>query len=231
MADRESLNCFPFDIMNPAHFHKLRQEVDAVRPVCVVVDTIREAHQLEENSSTEMQKVIARLTAAVRPACLVLIAHPKKPTLTPDGIVHRDLTHDMRGSGYMAGRMDTIIRLSRKTLHFVGRAVEEGQIRLKRSATTFLMEVDADEAMAVPHLKAVLADEKLGSMRERARDLASRIGRSEEACRQLIRRYLDRAGTAQVGGTVVHPGGTSSVPPSLPGAARPHPFEKMEEAP
>ena len=77
-ADRESLDTWPFDILNPNHFRKLRDEVDRIHPSVVIIDTLKEAHQAPENDNTEGQRVIAALTAATQPAALIVIHHARK---------------------------------------------------------------------------------------------------------------------------------------------------------
>lgn len=192
-ADRESLDTWPFNIANPDHFRKLRAEVDRVQPVATVIDTLKEAHQAEENSSTEMQQVIALLTAATKPGALILVSHSRKAQMEAGP----DLINDQRGSNYVSGRMDAIIRFTKKHVIYTGRACEEGSIKLKRMECGAwepeMAEVDA-------HVRAILADESLTTHSARARALANKIGKSEEACRSLLRRVS--TGTPKPGASV-----------------------------
>lgn len=183
-ADRETLDCFPFDILNPEHYALLRGELQQLSPtpIAVIIDTLRESHSGDEDKSTAMQAVIAALQAAVAPAALILIAHSRK-TL---GDQAPDLINDNRGSGYVAGRMDCIIRFSRHSVYWTGRAVEEGSMRLQREENGLWI----PETAEVDHLIALLMDDPaLPRLADKARALSERIGKSEEACRSLIRRF------------------------------------------
>jgi RecA-family ATPase len=190
-ADRESLDTWPFNILNPEHFKRLRAEVDRVKAVAVIVDVLKEAHQADENSSTEMQPVIAALQNVCRPACLIILSHSRKAQMEGGP----DLVNDQRGSNYVPTRMDSILRFTKKHLLYIGRACEEGSIRAKRLDCGLwapeMAEIDA-------HIVTVLADPNLKTRSAQARVLAAKIGRSEEACRSLLqRRAID--GTTPAG--------------------------------
>ena len=184
-ADRESLDAWPFDISRPDHYYRLREEVSRVQPVAVVIDTLREAHAADENSATDMQPVTARLTSAVRPAALILVSHSRKanPEFGPD------LINDQRGSNYIPGAMDAIIRFTKKHVIYTGRACEEGSIKLRR-LDCGLWEPERDPALD-QHIAAVLADASVTSLAARARLLAGLSGKTEDACRGLLRRVAE----------------------------------------
>jgi hypothetical protein len=181
-ADRETLDTWPFDITQDEHFELLRGSLAACAPDCVIIDTLREAHSRDENDSTEMQRVVARLTAAVYPAALVLVAHSKKPSYDqgPSTI------NDMRGSSYIPGKMDGIVRFSKDGISVAGRAVEEQDIKLERRAnhTWTLSEREMTRNMAIRLLK----DTDKSSLREKARKLAVMSGKSEDSCLSLLHR-------------------------------------------
>lgn len=180
-ADRESLDAWPFNIGRDDHFYRLRSEVMAVSPVAVIIDTLKESHSVEENSSSEIQPIIARLTAAVHPAALILISHSRKANYETGP----DLINDGRGSNYIPGAMDAIIRFTKKHMMYTGRACEEGSIKLRR-LDCGLWEPEGDEVDV--HVKAVLADASLTSIRARARSLSEKTGKTEESCRAILRR-------------------------------------------
>ena len=181
-ADRETLDIYPFDILNPLHADLLTVALREIQPVAVVVDTIREAHSGDENDSTTMRNVVSSLVASTQPAALITVAHSRKSI----GDQGADLIGDNRGSNYVVGRMDSIIRFTRRTMHYTGRAVEEGTIRIHREDNG-LWTADNDEVQA--HIEAVLADSSLTTTRARAQELAVKIGKSEEAARSILRRH------------------------------------------
>jgi RecA-family ATPase len=182
-ADRESLDCWPFDIMNPEHLIMLRDELSSLSADLVIVDTLRESHSADENDSTEMQKAIASLVAATQPAALCLISHARKPS-QDDGF---SLMNDNRGSSYVVGRMDAIVRFTPKSARVSGRSIEEHTIDLEREDSGFWAVNGAESDI---HCLSVLLDSSHASVREASKTLAKKIGKSESACRGLLRRYL-----------------------------------------
>ena len=127
-ADRETLQTFPFDILRDDHQLLLAQSLAEVKPGIVVIDTIREFHSGDENDSTDMQVAIARLEAAVKPAGMIFVAHARKSN--PE--VGLDIMNDNRGSNYLVGRMDAIVRFSKASMRVAGRSIEEHSIKLVR---------------------------------------------------------------------------------------------------
>lgn len=186
LADRETLGTWPFDILNPEHALLLRSSLEPLNPAAVIIDTLREAHSADENDATPMRNVMADLVAATQPAALITVSHSRKSSYEQGA----DLINDQRGSNYVVSRMDAIVRFSKKTMVYTGRAIEEGSLRLVRQDTG-LWEPEANEVDA---FIAELAAEGL-PVREMARRLSEKIGRREEASRSLIRRW--RAGQAE----------------------------------
>jgi len=181
-ADRETLDSYPFNILNPVHANTLKMALSTINPVAVIIDTLRESCSgADENDATAMQSVVAALTDAVSPAALILVAHPKKPS----GEQPPELVHAARGSGYLTGRMDAILRFTKKTIYYTGRAIEEGSIRLERTEEGLWAPsmVDIDR-----HIYNVQNDPTLTSTVARAKALSQLINRSEESCRSLLRR-------------------------------------------
>jgi RecA-family ATPase len=179
-VDRETLNEWPWNSATPEHAEKLARDLLPVKPVAVIIDTLRESHQGEENSNTEMPRAVSNLVAITQPAALILVHHARKgDPEKPD-----DIRRGSRGANYLTGRMDSILRLSEENLHYIGRSVEEGTIRLSRTPNLLWDAVDAafekqlEDIILIPGL----------STRERARLLSERTGRSVEACRSLLQR-------------------------------------------
>lgn len=146
IADMWQVPEFPFNILNPQGIEMqwLRDNLARIRPVVVVIDTLREIHGGDENDSTIMRNVISNLVAACRPAAIVLVSHSRKDSvMTTMG--EDDLMDQQRGSSYVSGRMDVIIKVSPKRLTFKGRATgqqqypihqdEKGFIRVERETT------------------------------------------------------------------------------------------------
>lgn len=137
LSDRESLDTWPFDILKFEHYSLLKDLVSTYKPGTVFVDTLKETSRVEENRAELQQLVVQSIRAAVQPAALVLIHHAKKPM---DEHVP-DLLGDIRGSSYLAGAVDTIMRLTASGLYYVGRAAEGGVVKTRR-ASSGLWEVE-----------------------------------------------------------------------------------------
>lgn len=183
LGDRETLETWPFDILNPEHLIMLRESLQDVKPEMVIMDTLRESHSADENDSTAMQAAVAALVAATQPSALVLISHARKPSAESD----YSLMSDNRGSNYVVGRMDAIVRFTPKSVRISGRSIEEHSIPLDRADSGF-WECPVGEFDSV--IDRVIKDQSLTSVRAKAEMLASVISKSPSACRALIRRRL-----------------------------------------
>lgn len=183
-GDRETLT-FPFDIRRPDHFTLLRSAIVDIKPDVVVIDTIRRMHQADENDSTTMSNVLDQLIAACAPAAIVVVAHSRKPSENGS-----DVINDNRGSNAVVGNVDAIIKLTKRTLAYSGRAIEEGAIRVHR-LPNWTWERDSDEDTT--HLESVLADPQFATLKAQADELAERLGISPEAAKKRIQRAEDKS--------------------------------------
>jgi RecA-family ATPase len=130
-ADMQMVPSYPFNCLDPASLKWLAEEVARLKPVLVVVDTIREAHNGDENDSTVMRNVMSQLVSCVLPiqAAMLFLSHQKKDSaFTRAG--GDDLMDDARGSSYVSGRMDNIIRLTETRLTWKGR-MGDGNVTVK----------------------------------------------------------------------------------------------------
>lgn len=196
MADRETLEAHPFDILNPEHFRKLTENLAIIKPGAVIFDTLRESHSGDENDSTAMQEVIAHLEACVKPAAMILIAHARKSN--PEH--GYDLMNDNRGSNYIVGRMDSIVRFAPASMRCSSRTMEEHSTKLFREDDgTWTLAEDPFNVKA----QLVVQEAKVGeSTRELARKLHQMLPeKTEAACRAYLRRHLrDLQGGGPTGG-------------------------------
>ena len=181
LADRETLGTWPFDILNPDHEQLLRAALAPIKPVAVIIDTLKESNTAQENDNTEMTSAINKLISATQPAALIIVAHSKKPTFE----VEPDLIQDTRGASAIVGKMDAICRMTKKGLYYTGRAIEQGSIKLQREDDGFWSIFD-DGLEGI--ITEILADPSLSSLRAQAVILAARAGIKEEAARSILRR-------------------------------------------
>lgn len=187
LGDRESIEHFPFDILQPEHKNWLKQTIAVRAPVAVFVDTLRESHSGDEDSSTSMRNVITNLVDAVgTKSALIIISHSRKPHPDAD----KDLMADHRGSSYVTGRMDAIMRLTKNRLYYGGRSIEEGNVKLQRLEVDGALMWAPAEADLEPAFQKVLADPSLPSLRAKSRVLAVQLGLSEEGALSKLRRYM-----------------------------------------
>lgn len=186
LTDREILDTFPFNILDPQHYMLLAEALREIQPTppVVIIDTLKEASQVPENDNTEMQKVVAALENVCRPSAMVLVHHASKPKE-----YGQDVINGARGASYVNGRMDTIMRFSKKSVHFIGRALEEGTVRTTRDPATGFWLVKGEEEVN-PLVAEVLADDSLTTLLAKAKVLSLRNGRSVEACRSILRRSM-----------------------------------------
>ena len=147
------------------------------------MDTLRECHQMDENDSTAMQQVMARLTEVAKPSALVLIHHGRKPKPdAPDGLMT-----GARGSNYIMGRVDAVVRFTRKSVHYSGRSIEEATLKLVRQPSQFwTVQNDETESRVRELLK------QHGNPTAAARAWSEENNKPEEANRTTIRRYMKK---------------------------------------
>jgi hypothetical protein len=192
-ADRETFDTWPFDVREPEHQLVLAEALHQFSADVVILDTLRECCAgADENSSTDMQVVVAGLTAAIAPAALVLVHHGKKPNLEAG----RSTINDSRGSSYITGRMDAIVHFHSAGIDYTGRAVEEDELALDRvprgqpgEGTWKLKQKEADKKLA----QNLLADDTFPTLRAKSRELASRTGKTEDAALSYLNRLAKQA--------------------------------------
>ena len=160
IADMWQVPQFPFDILDTQQtgVRWLKDQLADVRPVLTVIDTLREVHGGDENDSTVMRNVIAHLVAACRPSAILLLSHARKDSiLTANG--DDDMMDQGRGSSYVAGRMDVIIKLTAKRMMFKGRATGQQVESVSQDPETGLVVIEpSDEGDLRPLLAKIRAD-------------------------------------------------------------------------
>lgn len=119
IADKSSIPS-PFDITNPSHRDWLHEQLAALKPVLVIIDVMREVHSHDENDSNAMKRVATQLFEATTGYATIIVSHARKD----QALVGEDLMSDNRGSGYLAGRMDVVAKLTSKQFIIQGRDTE-----------------------------------------------------------------------------------------------------------
>lgn len=124
-----------FDIMRPMHFKWVRDEIASMPepPKLVIFDVLREAHKGKENSADDMTFVMDALANVSSPSAFLVVSHTRKPNyaVAPD-----DEDADMstnRGSIFVNGRVDVLMKLTRRHLHVECRTDERQAIPIHQT--------------------------------------------------------------------------------------------------
>jgi len=169
---------YPFDILGSG-YEWLKKAIEQLQPVALIVDTLREIHVGDENDSAHMQLVVNSLVAATRPTACILLSHSRKNM--PEG--QFDIMAENRGSGYVAGRMDAIVYLSKDRLIYQSRTAELTDLHVTKSPLLALadpVEVHAtllvrdNPALSIPELVALIRREFPKATYDRVRGLVLR---------------------------------------------------------
>ena len=110
LADRQ-IAPYPFDLLAPEARGWLADQVAKIRPLLVVIDTLAESHNADERDAREMKGILQAIRECVGERCaIVLVTHAKKE----QPLVPGDLMGDIRGSSYIPGAMDGIMKFLKK---------------------------------------------------------------------------------------------------------------------
>jgi hypothetical protein len=197
---------YPLDITVEDIKQELREIIRVQRPLLLIVDTLREVHGEDENDSKAMRNVINGLVAITKDTntALLLVSHSRKEYSNhksggddDDG----DLMDGNRGSGYTAGRMDVIAKLTAKHLIVKGRAIGMKKVGIDRDDAHMLV-LDQAKSQKEANIKFVLSQPDM-SERGRAEMLAAMEQIEPEAARSRLKYYRKHqkvAETFTVGG-------------------------------
>lgn len=196
IADMWQVPQFPFDILDPAQtgLKWLKDQMASIQPVLTIIDTLREAHGADENDSTAMRNVLTNLVAACRPSAIMLLSHARKDTiLTSNG--DDDLMDQNRGSSYIPGRMDVIIKLTQKRMTFKGRATGQLTENIIQDPATGLIQIQpsTDDAKTTALIHQIMA--QLGptaSQNAVARELAAALHVSKATADRRLKALMVR---------------------------------------
>lgn len=152
---------YPFNILGDGK-DWLLGEVIRIEPQLVILDTIREAHSGDENDSGVMRNVLASLVVACNGRALCILSHARKEHADAS----QDLMTENRGSNYVSGRADCIMRLTKKYIIYQGRTIEEQKLKMKQGPTG-LWEIDGEIKEMALYAASLPSD-----MKEKDRTLA-----------------------------------------------------------
>lgn len=187
---------YPCVVTDPATKHDLAARIKEVKPVAIVIDTLREVHQNEENDATEMLKVITSLVEITKAenTALVLVMHTRKTPQKKKGDEYEtDPINDIRGSNYVVGRADVISVLENGRYHLAGRSLGRGAIQLEMDKENFLWHLkEGTQSENAAAVKTVMSIPELRTEKDRIDMLKSMTKLGEKECAQLLRDWKPR---------------------------------------
>jgi hypothetical protein len=164
---------YPYNVLDSGHYLQLKTTLNDIKPLVVVVDTLRESFSGDENDSNTMRDVITHLVAASRPAAMILLSHARK-----EGIMTKmggeDLMDDNRGSSYVPGRMDVIVKMTGHRFSYKGRGARPGTVDVEFIENPGIVRLKGqqDRYNAMKAAMRELSKQKM-SMREMAEKLVA----------------------------------------------------------
>lgn len=191
-SDKLALPYYPINAMESAHMDALREGLKVCKPVMVIIDTLREVHAGDEDSATVMRGVLANIRAAVgHNVAIVYVSHAKKEQ--PDKQFD-DIINDGRGSSYLPGKMDVIMKLTKRRLLIDGRSVpkdlivrchQEGTPESPPYGELVLTNSEEDDKVLAQALKK--------PDKERVEWLSKKLKLNPEAARSRLRRFQEKS--------------------------------------
>lgn len=197
-----NLGPYPVNLTSPAAKESLKQCIEAVKPVLLVVDTLREVHSGDENDSGAMKEIIQSVVECTRNTntSVLFVSHSRKDLNSKDGGKgDDDLMNDGRGSSYVSGRMDVIAKLTEKTLILKGRSISETKISVEQDKVSGLIVQNQENITSEAHIQFVMNNPQLASDRAKAEMLAALEGIELEAARSRIRTWKKKHGGGGLG--------------------------------
>jgi RecA-family ATPase len=170
-ADTLSGTPFPFNILELHQW--LFDELKRIKPVLLIVDTLRELHAGDENDSSVMKNVISALNRVILELQIaaLLLSHRKKEQMGQAD----DLMSDNRGSSYIPGKMDAIFALSKNALTFQSRAAAQETIAVEQDPDSGMVVLDREEQRMLNVMAECYLEDPGASQRKVAEMLASKL--------------------------------------------------------
>lgn len=195
IADMWLVPRFPVNILEPDDptLLWLQQQLSEIQPVLVVVDTLREAHGGDEDSSTVMRNVISSLVGVCRPAAIVFVSHARKDQAGWQSGGDDDMMDQNRGSSYTSGRMDVIVKVTQKRMQFKGRATGLITEQLQQDPDTGWIELVREDDGSSKEIEMIWKAHPEGlSINKMAEILSKKKGYSVSTATRRINEWNER---------------------------------------
>ena len=176
-----------FNILNIESKIWLKEEVARAAPLLVVLDTLRELHNGDENDSTTMKNVVTAVVEAIPDSAIMFISHSRKEFQS----IGTDIMDDARGSGYIAGRMDAVMKMTAREMHVKSRGGALN-IQIRQNADCGMIERTFTDASLIDFADYLMHVYRELPQREVAEIMAREADISEELARTKIRQWEEK---------------------------------------
>lgn len=176
-----------FNILNIESKLWLKEEVAKINPLLVVLDTLRELHNGDENDSTTMKNVVTAVIDAIPESAIMFISHSRKEFQN----IGTDIMDDARGSGYIAGRMDAVMKMTAREMHIKSRGGAQN-IQIMQNKVCGMIERTFTDASLIEFADYLMHVHRELSQREVAEVMAKEADISEEVARLKIRQWEEK---------------------------------------
>lgn len=193
IADMWLIPQYPMDILEQTKMNVrwLKEQVEKIQPVLIVIDTLREVHSGDEDNSTVMRNVISEIVGACRPAAVVLVSHARKDQAGFGDVGGDDLMDQARGSSYVAGRMDVIVKVTQRRMQFKGRATGQVTENLVQDPENGWIKIERDDDGSDEIIEELYKDNPKSSVHQQAQRLAARKKYSLSTATRRINKWLE----------------------------------------
>lgn len=195
IADMWLVPKFPVNVLEPDDptILWLKQQLELIQPVMIVIDTLREAHGGDEDNSTVMRNVISALVGACRPTAIVLVSHARKDQAGWQSGGDDDMMDQNRGSSYVAGRMDVVVKVTQKRMQFKGRATGLMTEQLQQDPDTGWIELVREDDGSSKEIELIWKSHPEGlSVHKMAELLSKKKGYSISTATRRINEWNER---------------------------------------
>lgn len=191
---------YPLTITDPGIKFHLHEKIKELKPVMVVVDTLREVHNEDENDATAMKQVIQGLVEVTKGTgtTLLLVAHTRKEAAKKKGEeYHDDPIGDLRGSNYIAGRCDVVSKQTAdRRFVCVGRSIGGKTFHLEQDPTTMLwrlrdrsLEIESAVKYVMTAPEMIVKGNEQKTYENRLNMLKAMTGLEDDRCKELIAQW------------------------------------------
>lgn len=140
----------PFDIRTRECQLWVKSEIDRIKPVLVIIDTMRRMHRCKENDNDEMAIIYDVFVNLTTPAAMLILTHQAKN-------IQEGQEAKARGASSVAGAVDCLIHMTKKRLKFEARSDIDEELKIFQT----------DDGTFTTHDQAEAADELIDNLTQK----------------------------------------------------------------